>query len=224
MTSRALWVVDPSIVTPEVEGVAAIIQAWGGPARVFRPALAPGEALEPGVSWDTAAVVVMGSRASVHDDLPWMPGLSAWLRPIVSGERRLPLLGICFGHQLIAHLVGSRVAYRAPDHAKLAAVETTQFTGGRLLPGPARLRVAVSHAEHVECVPSGWRLIARRESCPIDALEHETLPIFSVQFHPEARVDFARRAGIDPTCIDAELLADSARLLNGFFAQVAAGA
>jgi GMP synthase-like glutamine amidotransferase len=220
VSSSALWVVDPSVVTAEEEGASAIVQSWGGPARIFRPALSPGDSPEPGTSADVVAVVVMGSRASVADDLPWLGGLVSFLRPVVSGELRLPLLGICFGHQLVAHLAGGRVAYRTADRSKLAAVETTQFTGGRLLPGPTRLRVAVSHAEHVEEVPHGWRVVARRPSCPIDSLEHETLPIFTVQFHPEARVDFARRAGIDPALIDAELLADSARLLGGFFAHV----
>ena len=49
-----------------------------------------------------------------------------------------------------------------------------------------------------------------------DGLEHETLPIFSFQFHPEARDDFARHAGIDPAAIDDRVREDSRRLLDAF--------
>ena len=114
----ALWIVDPSLVTPEDRGVSEILKDWPGSFRVFRPGLNEGD--EPDVlDYAADGVVVMGSAASVHDSLPWMSRLGAWLTPILSGEPRIPLLGICFGHQLIAHLAGGKVEFFDAARTKL---------------------------------------------------------------------------------------------------------
>jgi GMP synthase (glutamine-hydrolysing) len=162
----------------------------------------------------------MGSALSVHDSRPWIAQLSAWLRPILSGERLIPLLGICFGHQLIAHLSGGEVLFLRDDREKRTGVEYSQLVGGRLLPGSHSLRVAVSHCEKVNSVPAGYRVVATRPGAEIDGLEHEQLPIFSFQFHPEAGREFFQHAGIDPILLDQELREHSRLLLGAFRGQV----
>ena len=160
----------------------------------------------------------------MHEPRPWAERLSAWLRPILDGSRPIPLLGVCYGHQLIAHLAGGEVSFLDPDRTKRLGVETSELSGGRLLPGRHRLRVVVSHREHVTGVPEGYRVVAGRPGTPVDGLEHEQLPVFAFQFHPEARDEFADRAGIDPGAIDARLREDSGRVLQAFRERVLAGA
>ena len=58
----------------------------------------------------------------------------------------------------------------------------------------------------------------------IDGLEHRTLPIFSFQFHPEAREEFARRAGLPLASIDSRLRRDGGRVLAAFLERVRAEA
>jgi hypothetical protein len=58
---------------------------------------------------------------------------------------------------------------------------------------------------------------------PFDGLEHDTLPVFTFQFHPEARDEFVRRRGLDPHAVDARLVADSDRLLDAFRRLVLSG-
>ncbi len=215
-----LWIVDPSVRSAEEQGVAEILRDWPGASRVFRPALRPGDVPAGAEGYETDGVVLLGSAASVHDCLPWIPALEAWLRPVLTGERRIPLFGVCFGHQLIAHLAGGRVGYLDARRTKAVGVESTELAGGRLLEGAQSLRVVVSHREEVQQVPAGYRVTARRPRSPIDGLEHETLPIYSFQFHPEAREQFAREAGIDPAAIDARLRADGRRLLRAFLEEV----
>ena len=214
-SARRLWIIDPSVSTAEDQGVSEILQGWNGSSRIFLPCLL-GNGPELASGYDTDGVVLMGSASSVYDESPWIESLSAWLRPLLSGERRLPLLGICFGHQLIAHLAGGRVDYLREDRSKSVGVEESHLRGGRLLVGDLTLPVVVSHCEEVKELPAGYRVTASRPETSVDGLEHDSLPVFSFQFHPEARDDFAVRAGFDPARVDRRVREASQRLLGAF--------
>jgi GMP synthase (glutamine-hydrolysing) len=219
-----LWIVDPSIHQPEEQGVAEIAREWSGTYRVFEPGRVRGAGPTPDVGYDADAVVLMGSAASVYDTDDWLAALAAWLRPVLRGQPELPLLGICFGHQLVAHLAGGSVDWIRPDHAKRVGVEPTRLAGCRLVPGEHWLQVVVSHREEVKSAPDGYRVIADRAGSAIDGLEHRSLPIFSFQFHPEAREEFARRTGLDAARIDDRVREDGRRVLRAFLDHAAARA
>jgi GMP synthase-like glutamine amidotransferase len=215
-TAPELWIVDPSLHHPEDQAVAGILEGWDGPNRVFRPGLVAASGPGPETGHDAAAVILLGSAASVHDAYPWLGSLGVWLRPILTGEVAVPLLAVCFGHQLVAHLAGGAVGFVREDRSKVLGVEWTELMDSRLLPGARRLRVAVSHRERVTRAPAGYRVTACRENAEIDGLEHPTLPLFSYQFHPEAREEFARRVGITVSLLDERQRNDSRRLLTAF--------
>jgi len=219
--AKRLWVIDPSIHHAEDECVEQILAGWTGERRIFRPSLSPGDGPGPGDGYDADGVVVLGSSASVHEPLPWLRDLGAWLKPLLDGRRALPVLGICFGHQLVAHLAGARVGVLRPDGGKDLGLRDTLLEGGSLLPGRHDLKVVVSHRETVETLPDGYRVTARRPEVPIDGLEHDDLPMFTFQFHPEARRDFVARRGMDPAAIDDRVVGDSNRLLDAFRRRVA---
>jgi GMP synthase-like glutamine amidotransferase len=219
-----LWIIDPSLHHAEDQGVAEILRGWTGSSRLFQPGLDPGDGPRPRSGYDCDGVVLLGSVASVYDTQhDWLPRLAAWIRPLLKGEPCIPVLGICFGHQLIAHLARGRIDYVAAERSKILGVEDTRLEGGRLLPGEHALRVVVSHREEVKQAPPDYRITARRDNSPIDGLEHRTLPVFSFQFHPEAREEFARRAGLAPTLIDDRLREDSRRVLAAFLDRVRGG-
>jgi GMP synthase-like glutamine amidotransferase len=221
VSTRRLWVIDPSVNHPEDEGVRNVIGDWSGETRVFRPVLSAGEGPDENTGYDVDAVALLGSASSVYDPLPWYAPLAAWLAPILKGEVPVPVLGICFGHQMMAHCAGGEVGYLTPEQDKQVTVETTRLEGARLLPGRHDLRVAVSHNEEVKRLPPGYQAIASRGAVAIDGMQHQTLPLFSFQFHPEAGEDFARTSGIDAAAMDSRQREDSDRLLRAFraFAQ-----
>lgn len=137
---------------------------------------------EPGT---LAGVIVTGSHAMVTDQEPWSERLAEWLRHCV--QAGTPLLGICYGHQLLAHALGGRVGY---NHKGLelgtrnicalqAAAQDELF---KHLPAvfPAQL----VHAQSVLELPAGAVGLAANEHD-----QHQAYRVgdtaWGVQFHPE---------------------------------------
>ena len=97
-----------------------------------------------------------------------------------------PILGICAGAQVMAlHYGGALAPAKAPEFGKTEVVLDVA-DGGRILAGlPPRSVAWESHNDEVARVPDGFRLLAHSANCRMQAMEHESLPHFAVQFHPE---------------------------------------
>jgi GMP synthase (glutamine-hydrolysing) len=102
------------------------------------------------------------------------------------GKAHYPILGICAGEQFMARHYGGHVAPgKVPEFGKTEIV-LDDPTGGTILAGlPERSVAWESHNDEVSRMPSKFRLLAHSASCPIQAIEHETLPRYGLQFHPE---------------------------------------
>ncbi len=126
-------------------------------------------------------VVLSGSPAMLSgagSETPYLGEMDA-----ISGST-VPILGICFGHQLMSMTYGSKVVM-APSPTK-RFVSTEVLWKDRLFSGlPKRISVFESHHEVVESVPEGFVLLARSPTSPIAAMKHRERPLFGVQFHPE---------------------------------------
>ncbi|MBU1130920.1 glutamine-hydrolyzing GMP synthase [Patescibacteria group bacterium] len=95
----------------------------------------------------------------------------------------IPILGICYGHQLVAHLLGGKVVggeMKEYGLANLQAGRSALFEG--LAGGEV---VWMSHGDKVETAPNGFKVIGATENCPIAAIADESRKIYSIQFHPE---------------------------------------
>ena len=97
-----------------------------------------------------------------------------------------PILGICAGEQFMATHYGGRCAPgKVPEFGKTELI-LDDPTGGQILAGlPERSIVWESHNDEVVDVPHAMRVIARSVNCPVQAIEHRTLPRYGLQFHPE---------------------------------------
>ncbi|RLT26350.1 MAG: glutamine-hydrolyzing GMP synthase [Chloroflexi bacterium] len=139
------------------------------------------------VPWDTTpenlnhlrikAFVLSGGPASVYEpDAPTLPAF------VIASQ--LPVLGICYGMQLLAHTLGGRVApaaHREYGHA----VITVSDAENPLLSGlPASMPVWMSHGDQVVDLPPGFRSIAQSESSPV-AVMADAAGHLGIQFHPE---------------------------------------
>lgn len=99
-------------------------------------------------------------------------------------ETKSPVLGVCFGHQLMAHAFGSQVVKdREPV---LGMVKTTVVAEDPLFQGlPRSMILLESRHEVVKSLPGGFRLLARSSTSRLAAMRHAELPLYGVQFHPE---------------------------------------
>jgi GMP synthase (glutamine-hydrolysing) len=103
-------------------------------------------------------------------------------------DSTVPILGICFGHQMMACTFGSRVVKDGEPVQRY--VETTVLRPGRLFSGlPRKLSLVESRHEIVESLPSGFELLAKSETSPIAAMKHKSRPLYGVQSHPERYSD-----------------------------------
>ncbi|MDD5939127.1 MAG: glutamine-hydrolyzing GMP synthase, partial [Clostridiales bacterium] len=99
----------------------------------------------------------------------------------------IPILGICYGCQLIAHNLGGRVTAAQADTAReYGKTETFFDTNCKLFQGlPDEGVTWMSHGDYMEKVPDGFFLAARSDSCPNVAICDESRGFYGVQFHPE---------------------------------------
>ena len=125
--------------------------------------------------------VITGSASSVYDDLPWIKPLEQLIRDIDLFQR--PLIGICFGHQIIARAFGARVA-KADVGWGLGLHRYSVTDVGRKLLGVATLDLHVIHQDQVIALPAGAERLAGSEFCP-NALLRYGSHILTVQAHPE---------------------------------------
>ena len=129
-------------------------------------------------AWDPAGVVLSGGPASVYE----AEGLLADAELLRMG---VPVLGICYGMQVIAHLEGAAVRGGRREYGR-AEVEIREadalFRGFEV---GSETTVWMSHGDHVDRPPAGYRVLAATESLPVAAFRAEDRDIFGVQFHPE---------------------------------------
>ena len=99
----------------------------------------------------------------------------------------VPILGICYGCQLMAHTLGGRVTAAQADSAREYGKTETWFeTGCRLFKGLPETGVTwMSHGDYMERVPEGFALAAHSAACPNVAIADEARGFYGVQFHPE---------------------------------------
>ncbi len=99
-------------------------------------------------------------------------------------EVNLPILGLCYGHQLIAQITKGKVKPAACKEYGIAQVKIDKTVG--VLEGLSnKEKVWMSHGDTVFTAPLGFEVLAHTQSCPVAAFKHKEKPIYGLQWHPE---------------------------------------
>ncbi|MEM7329028.1 MAG: type 1 glutamine amidotransferase [Pseudomonadota bacterium] len=151
-------------------------------------AVSEGEVLPDPATLD--AVLITGSPAGIYDQTPWMAPLMDFIRWTV--DAGVPQVGICFGHQAIAHALGAKVAKSDKGWGigrHVYDVPSPQpWMQGR---GTATFSLGVSHQDQVLSLPAGALQVARSDFCEYAALAYPGANAISFQGHPEFSPEFS---------------------------------
>lgn len=124
-------------------------------------------------------VIVSGSQSSVYHDEPWIAELTTWVRGAIEAE--LPVLGVCWGHQLLAEILGGTVEDRGIY--ELGYVEIDQTRPDPLFDGiSTQFTAFATHSDEVMSLPDDVIVLARNAD-GIQAFRKDR--VYGVQFHPE---------------------------------------
>ncbi len=124
------------------------------------------------------ALLLSGGPSSVYEDgAPRLPDYVL--------ESELPVLGICYGMQLLAHNLGGRVAAARSREYGPALLQITNLACPLFVELPFAQQVWMSHGDRIETLPPGFVVAAQTDNSPIAAMAHYGRSLYGLQFHPE---------------------------------------
>jgi GMP synthase (glutamine-hydrolysing) len=146
-------------------------------AEMVGPEINPEEIMTFDGEYSVKGIILSGGPSSIY-----ARGAPRCDKKIL--ELGIPVLGICYGHQLIAHYLGGRV--KRAKRMEYGMTEVTVDRHGKILKGHGRReRVWTSHGDLVLSLPDNFEVLAHTENCPIAAFRHKVKPIYGIQWHPE---------------------------------------
>lgn len=133
------------------------------------------------------AYLVTGAAAGVYDPLPWIGELKDFLR---AAKGRAPLVGVCFGHQVMAEAFGGRVI-KSPKGWGVGLQAYDVRGREPWMDAADPIRVAGSHQDQVVELPPQAEVLAGSEFSPFGMLAYRDQPAISIQLHPEFEPAYA---------------------------------
>lgn len=156
-----------------------VLTVEGAPLRFSSYVVQAGEL--PAIG-DCDAYLITGSRHSVYDDLPWIRDLVAFVEAALLANKKI--IGICFGHQLMAHYFGGET--RVADIGWGVGVQTSRVETREswMKPPLGEFALLSSHKDQVVKLPEGATSFATSEFCPCAGFVWNDL-VLTFQGHPE---------------------------------------
>jgi GMP synthase-like glutamine amidotransferase len=175
------------------------LRPYGTYGQMFTEALQP---LIPGANFiavetelgqnaptEIDGVVITGSSAAVYESHSWIAPLKEAIRDY--GKACVPVVGICFGHQIMAEAYDGKVQRSAKGWG-VGVHHYPLYESGKAILGQEDLACVVSHRDQVEEVPESAEVLAGSDFCPHGAFFYPAQNALSFQMHPEMSHDFAR--------------------------------
>ncbi len=141
-------------------------------------------------------IIVSGSKTSAFEDSPWIDHLIHFVKRTL--DQRIPYLGVCYGHQILARTLGGKEVLGTASQAEFGwtSIEVTQTS--LIFKGlPSQFYSFSAHFEEVSKLPKNVISFAKSDHCPIQAIQIDGSPAFGIQFHPEKSIEEAKKILIE---------------------------
>ena len=133
-------------------------------------------------------VIVSGSKTDAIEQASWIDRLLDLIREAVAVK--IPYLGVCFGHQMLARALGEVTGLRKSQRPEYGWVEVRNLEQSPLTRDlPRQFYSFAAHFDEVSVVPAGFRVLANSECCSVQACQLANLPVYGIQFHPEKNLE-----------------------------------
>ena len=130
---------------------------------------------------DCDAYIVTGSACGVYDPDPWIEALRGFLR---AAKGRAALVGVCFGHQIMADAFGGEVI-KSPKGWGIGLHIHRLEARRAWASGPQPYALPASHQDQVVALPPGASIVGGSDFCPLGLIDYGDQPAISIQLHPE---------------------------------------
>jgi GMP synthase (glutamine-hydrolysing) len=173
-----------------------------------------------------AAYMVLGSDSSVNDRLPWQRSLAQYLKQMC--HQNIPIMGICFGYQLMADALGAKVQTAgnrpySPEENIFSGVRKVKIIEDYFgFKTGEEFQVFKAHSQEVVEITEDFIHLGTSSDCYYDILAHKKFPFLGVQTHPEAGEVFVEReitASLNPPQIK-ESMKDGDLIIDKFISSI----
>jgi GMP synthase-like glutamine amidotransferase len=183
---KHLMVIDPAVVKPAIESFNRIASVAPYPVTYHLPALYGTNSLNM-FNKNVRGIIVLGSAASVNDDNKWQQTISDIM--IEASANCIPVLGLCYGHQLIGHAYGGKVgplwSGEKKQGERIVLLKKSDMWGE-----PSSGPLLYSHQDGITEMPPDFEIIADSDLVSTDAIASKLEPVWGFQTHLEATQAF----------------------------------
>ncbi len=180
-------IIDCATITPAYQCFNKLVKAFAIPMEYHLPPANGIQSLRRNKPSD--AYILFGSYSNVCDRFAWQKEVALFAQEKL--EANIPVLGICFGHQLMADHFGGTIDLCTPDGKLLEG--TRQFTVLQNQWGFSSgevLRIFKCHKYEIKKLPNSFECLGSSPECTYELVRHKHLPYLGIQGHPEASWDF----------------------------------
>lgn len=186
MSKSQLMVIDPAILTPAIESFNRIASIAPYPVTYHLPALYGTNSLNV-FNHNVRGIIVLGSAASVNDENKWQKDISNII--IDASANCIPVLGLCYGHQLIGHIFGGKVEPLWSGEKKQGE-RIVRLNKSNIWGEPSVGPLLYSHQDGITEIPPNFEIIADSDLVSTDAIASKSKPVWGFQAHIEATQRF----------------------------------
>ena len=177
-----LSIIDCAISSPSSDCLNEIIKRTNIPFTCHLPAMNGTDSLKEDM--DAKAYLVFGSHSSVNEELPWQQSMAKFL--VDKLHQGIPVLGLCFGHQLMAKAFGGRVEKASTEHKGVREWEIISEDDRWNFSKKNKFLSIVYHKEEIKELPPSFQHLGQSDHCKYDVVSHKELQYLGTQGHPEA--------------------------------------